>query len=67
MNNYPAGAQHDPRAPYNQQPDPIDQQMVDMATQDLETVLERVKDSNGNFPDKFHRLMEELLMIKFEK
>jgi len=66
MSNYPAGAQHDPRAPYNQPDHPIDQQMVDMATQDLETVLKRVKQSNGDFPDKFHRLLEELLMIKFE-
>jgi hypothetical protein len=67
MSNYPIWAKEHPNAPYNQQPDPIDQQMVDMATQDLKTVLERVKDSNGNFPDKFHRLIDELLTIKFEK
>jgi len=66
MSNYPTGAKYDTRAPYNQQPDPIDHEMVDMATKDLETVLKRVKQSNGNFPDKFHRLLEELLMIKFD-
>jgi len=67
MSNYPAGAQHDPNAPYNQPDQPIDHEMVDMAVKDLETVLRRVKQSSGNFPDKFHRLLEELLIIKFEK
>jgi hypothetical protein len=66
MSNLPPGAQHDPRAPYNQPDQPIDHEMVDMATKDLQTVLERVKQSNGDFPDKFHRLLEELLMIKFK-
>jgi hypothetical protein len=67
MSNYPTNAAHDPRAPYNQPDHPIDHEMVDMATKDLETVLKRVKQSNGNFPDKFHRLLEELLMIKFDE
>jgi len=68
MINYPAGAQHDPNAPYNQPAKyrDIDHKMVDMAVKDLETVLKRVKQSNGDFPDKFHRLLEELLMIKFD-
>jgi len=66
MSNYPTGAQHHPSAPYNQPDEAIDHEMVEMAAKDLETVLKRVKQSNGNFPDKFHRLLEELLMIKFE-
>jgi len=66
MSNYPPGSQYDPRAPYSQPDEVIDHEMVDMAVKDLETVLKRVKQSNGNFPDKFHRLLEELLIIKFE-
>jgi len=66
MSNYPAGAANEPRAPYNQPDEAIDHEMVDMAVKDLELVLKRVKQSNGDFPDKFHRLLEELLMIKFE-
>jgi hypothetical protein len=66
MSNYPVGSQYDPRAPYNQPDEPIDHEMVDMAVKDLELVLKRVKQSNGNFPDKFHRLLEEMLIIKFE-
>jgi len=64
--NLPLGASNDSNAPYNQPDEQYDYQLRDMAVEDLETVLERVKQSNGIFPDKFHRLLDELLTINFE-
>jgi hypothetical protein len=52
--------------PANQPETEIDNQSIDMAVKDLELLISRVKEGNGNFPDKFHRLLEELLTIKFE-
>ncbi len=64
--NLPLGATNDPNAPYNQPDQQYDYQLRDMAVADLETILKRVKNSNGIFTDEFYEAIEELLTINFE-
>ena len=61
MSNYPAGAQNDTSAPWNTPDEQYDYQCRDMAVADLETILKRVKNSNGIFTNKFYESIEEML------
>ena len=51
----------DDASPANQPDEQYDYQCRDMAVSDLETILTRVKNSNGIFTDKFYEAIEEML------
>lgn len=44
-----------------------DKKAVDAASKDLEIVLARVRNSNGNFPKRFQRALDDMLSVELKQ
>jgi len=56
----------DDASPANEPITKFDHGARDMALEDLNTIIYRVKQSNGIFPNKFYQLLEDLLYLDLD-